>query len=301
MISTFFKLEGDKFQLETAENGAVAISKYEQFKPDVVILDIAMPVMDGVETLTRILKIDSKANVIMATASGSSEKIDECIRKGARGYVEKPFSPDELLATIRNLLKGGTKTDDIVTAFSLAGNKIQNSLHKIIDSSTSIVLKDIQVVSRKFENEIFYSNFAPTTQDAPRRDKMEEASKIEVPEECVGITAEISGQQDGIIVAVVNKTQIQNLSGNEPGYMTQEETDTYLEFFNIINNNLFSEIANFTHTKLDLSNPRLFDKEKDSQIKEKDFVKVTYEISREGEKIPLIFYLWFNVDSLISK
>jgi len=299
MISTYFKLEGDKFQLETAENGAVAISKYEQFKPDVVILDIAMPVMDGVETLTRILKIDSKANVIMATASGSSEKIDECIRKGARGYVEKPFSPEELLATIRNLLKGGTKTDDIVTAFSLAGNKIQNSLHKIIDSSTSIVLKDVEVVSRKFENPDLYSSIR--REDPVNIPGPAESKSIHVPEECVGITAEISGQQDGIIVAVVNKTQIQNLSGNEPGYMTQEETDTYLEFFNIINNNLFAEIANFTHTKLDLSNPRLFDKEKDSQIKEKDFVKVTYEISREGEKIPLNFYLWFNADALISK
>jgi len=58
MITTFFKLEDGDYEVETAENGAVALSKYETFKPDIVIMDISMPVMDGIEALTQLRKKD---------------------------------------------------------------------------------------------------------------------------------------------------------------------------------------------------------------------------------------------------
>ncbi|GFN40361.1 MAG: putative response regulatory domain-containing protein [Marine Group I thaumarchaeote] len=299
MISKFFKLEGDQYEVMVANNGAEALSKYNEFKPDVVLLDIAMPVMDGIETLSRLLKMDDKANIIMASASGSSDRVAECLRKGARGYVEKPFSPEELLVTIKNLTKTGTSKSQIVTAFSLVGNKIQSSLHKIIDSETSFTLKDIEFSPRTYEKQIFYSSANPSN---IREAHITETKRINVPEDCLAFTSEVSGQQNGIVVAVINKKQLRELRGEmNEGHMLKEEVDSYLEFFNIINHNIFSQLADFIRIKVDLSQARFYDKDKDSVIKEKDFVKASYEISREGTIIPLDFYLWFDVDALVKR
>ncbi len=101
MITKTLKVQGDSYKVETAENGKIAVEKYGKFKPDLVILDITMPEMDGVEALTRIMQMDNNATVIMVTATGTSDVIAECMRKGARGQIEKPFSPSELVATIK--------------------------------------------------------------------------------------------------------------------------------------------------------------------------------------------------------
>jgi len=297
MISTFFKLEGDEFQLETAENGAIALSKYETFKPDVVILDISMPVMDGIETLTRIMKIDRQAMVVMATASGSSEKIDECLRKGARGYVEKPFSPEDLLSTIRNLTKGGTSKTEITNLFSLAGNKMQSSMQKMFEGDISLKLKDIEVIPRTMDEQITYSHSG----EAPRvASNVDQRPTIELPEGSIGFSTEVSGQQDGIIVAILKIKDLRSFSGQEDiGYMPEEEKANYMELFNVLNNNIVSQIIEFTHVKIELSPPRFYNKETDSMIKEHDFVKITYEISVVGNTVPLEYYMWFNVDHLI--
>ena len=65
MATKFFMLQEGTYETEIANNGAEAIAKYQTFKPDVVILDIAMPIMDGIETLTKLRAMDETASVIM--------------------------------------------------------------------------------------------------------------------------------------------------------------------------------------------------------------------------------------------
>jgi len=144
MTSKFFRLKEGDYETDTASNGVEAIAKYPIFKPDFVILDISMPVMDGIETLTKLLEMDNSASIIMASAAGSSDKIDECRKKGAKGFVEKPFAPEELLTIINNLIKSGPTGKDRVTIFTLAGKRIEGSLRKMIEYTVSVELTNVE-------------------------------------------------------------------------------------------------------------------------------------------------------------
>jgi two-component system chemotaxis response regulator CheY len=89
------------YQVETAENGKTALQKYPLFKPNIVTLDLMMPEMSGYETLTKILEIDRKAIVIMLTANGEDDAVIECMKRGAMGYLTKPFKANELIESLQ--------------------------------------------------------------------------------------------------------------------------------------------------------------------------------------------------------
>ena len=97
----------NNYQIETADNGREGIEKYRKFRPDVVTLDLAMPGMDGRETLMALKEIDEDANVLMLTAADNSLVITECLEKGAAGVVLKPFKPNDLLTAIGKVTKTG--------------------------------------------------------------------------------------------------------------------------------------------------------------------------------------------------
>lgn len=77
-----------------AENGEIGVNLYKELKPDLVTLDITMPVMDGVSALKAIMEYDSSAKVIMVTAAGQKGNVVEAIKLGAFEFVTKPFDPD---------------------------------------------------------------------------------------------------------------------------------------------------------------------------------------------------------------
>jgi len=85
-----------------AETGQTAIDLYEKVKPDLVILDILMPDMNGLEALKKIREIDPDARVLMCTASEQSSHVQEALSLGAKGYIVKPFTKDVILSTIEN-------------------------------------------------------------------------------------------------------------------------------------------------------------------------------------------------------
>lgn len=87
-----------------AVNGVEAISQYEALKPDVVTLDITMPVMDGVAALKEIMKIDPKAKVIMVTAAGQKGNVVEALKLGAFEFVTKPYEEDVILDVFKKAL-----------------------------------------------------------------------------------------------------------------------------------------------------------------------------------------------------
>jgi two-component system chemotaxis response regulator CheY len=87
-----------------ASDGAQAVEVFKQVRPDVVLLDITMPVMDGLEALREILALDPKARVAMVTAVGQQKVVMEAMKAGARDFVVKPFETERLKATVDKLV-----------------------------------------------------------------------------------------------------------------------------------------------------------------------------------------------------
>ncbi len=87
-----------------AENGAVAVQKYKETRPDAVLMDITMPVMDGITAIKAILALDPSAKILMCTALGQQNLVIEALRIGAKDYIVKPFHPERVLKGIHNAL-----------------------------------------------------------------------------------------------------------------------------------------------------------------------------------------------------
>lgn len=86
-----------------ASNGKEAISQYKNLNPDLVIMDITMPLVSGVESLKEIVRYNSQANVLMCSAMGQKAFIEESIKYGAKGFVTKPFDPRLLLNEVAKI------------------------------------------------------------------------------------------------------------------------------------------------------------------------------------------------------
>ncbi len=87
-----------------AENGAKAVEKYTELKPDLVLMDITMPEMDGIQALKKIRELDPKASVIMCSAMGQQAMVIESIQSGAKDFIVKPFQTDRVLEAVRKVV-----------------------------------------------------------------------------------------------------------------------------------------------------------------------------------------------------
>lgn len=87
-----------------AEDGAMAVEKYNELKPDLVLMDITMPNMDGLEALKAIRASDANANVVMCSAMGQETMVIDAIKSGAKDFIVKPFKPDRVLKTVSTIL-----------------------------------------------------------------------------------------------------------------------------------------------------------------------------------------------------
>lgn len=84
-----------------AYNGRDALTMYQTHKPDVVLLDIAMPHMDGITALGRLMRIDPSARVVMCSAMDEQKLIIRAIQLGARDFVVKPFRSERIVSAVR--------------------------------------------------------------------------------------------------------------------------------------------------------------------------------------------------------
>ena len=86
------------------ENGAIAVEKYPEAKPDLVLMDITMPDMDGIQALKKIKEIDANANVIMCSAMGQQAMVIEAIQSGAKDFIVKPFQAERVLEAVKKVV-----------------------------------------------------------------------------------------------------------------------------------------------------------------------------------------------------
>ena len=87
-----------------AENGAKAVEKYNELKPDLVLMDITMPEMDGIQALKNIKAADSGAKVIMCSAMGQQAMVIESIQAGAKDFIVKPFQAERVLEAVKKVV-----------------------------------------------------------------------------------------------------------------------------------------------------------------------------------------------------
>ncbi len=90
--------------LHEAVDGADAVEKFTELAPDLVIMDITMPNMDGLEALKAIRAKNGSANVVMCSAMGQESMVMDAVRSGARDFIVKPFKPDRVLKTVTSIL-----------------------------------------------------------------------------------------------------------------------------------------------------------------------------------------------------
>lgn len=98
-------LEGNGYYVAgEAGDGVEAIEVYRKVKPDLVLLDITMPDMNGIEALKRIKQLDSNAKIIICSAMGYQDMIAQSIQSGAEDFIVKPFDATRLIAVIKKVL-----------------------------------------------------------------------------------------------------------------------------------------------------------------------------------------------------
>ncbi|MEW8958277.1 MAG: response regulator [Moorella sp. (in: firmicutes)] len=102
LLQLAFQEEG--YQVATAVNGRDALRQVERWRPDVVVMDVRMPVMGGLETLPRIKTIAPQTAVIIMSAYVELEAVDEIRRMGADDFIYKPFDLEELKAKVKAVL-----------------------------------------------------------------------------------------------------------------------------------------------------------------------------------------------------
>lgn len=104
MVKDILKNNGFK-DIYEAENGKIAVEKYKEIKPDLVLMDITMPEMDGITALKNIKEYDANATIIMGSAMGQQSMVTEAIQSGAKDFIVKPFQAEKIINVIKKVIE----------------------------------------------------------------------------------------------------------------------------------------------------------------------------------------------------
>jgi two-component system, NtrC family, nitrogen regulation response regulator NtrX len=132
-------LEYEKYKVDDAENGADGLVLIKKNKYDVVLCDIKMPKMDGIEVLSHIMELSADTAVVMISGHGTIETAVEAVKKGAFDFIAKPLDLNRLLLTIRNAMDKSI----LVTETKVLKKKISKTFDIIGDSAEIIAIKDM--------------------------------------------------------------------------------------------------------------------------------------------------------------
>ena len=183
-------LEYENHKVELATNGPEGIVLFEKNEFDVVLCDIKMPEMDGIEVLERILEKSNDVPVIMISGHGNIDTAVEAIKKGAYDFIEKPLDLNRLLVTIRNAME----RIDLVTQTKVLKKKV-NKTYDIVGESPAIrKVKEMIEKVAPTDARILITGSSGTGKELVARwlhEKSERASKPFVEVNCAAIPSEL--------------------------------------------------------------------------------------------------------------
>lgn len=96
--------QGGYTEIIEAQNGVEAVDMYKAEKPDLVVMDITMPEMDGIEALRLIKEYNASSNVVMCSALGQEKLVLDALKLGAADFIVKPFKPDRIMETVSKFI-----------------------------------------------------------------------------------------------------------------------------------------------------------------------------------------------------
>ncbi len=108
MLSDILTEKGHQI-IGEAENAKEAVELYQRLKPDLVTLDIIMPEVEGTDAISALkamVRVNPKAKVVMVSAMGQQEVIEECIQAGAKDFIVKPLQPSNVAGVVESVLNG---------------------------------------------------------------------------------------------------------------------------------------------------------------------------------------------------
>ncbi|HQJ47428.1 MAG TPA: response regulator, partial [Ignavibacteriaceae bacterium] len=154
--SLYHWFEEDNYEVDTAEDGETALQKYEKGKYDILLVDMKMPGMSGLDLLTKVKEIDKDALVILITAFASVPTAITALKNGAFDYITKPVDPDELAHIVNKALEQRAlkieniqlkeNIDEIIKPDNLIGESYQ--MRKVYELVYSVAITDTTVIIR---------------------------------------------------------------------------------------------------------------------------------------------------------
>ncbi|MHB9025552.1 MAG: response regulator transcription factor [Armatimonadota bacterium] len=136
-------LEAERFQVSVAENGPAALEAFRALKPEIVILDIMMPGMDGIEVCAT-LRRESEVYILMLSARESEIDKVRALEGGADDYVTKPFHASELVARLRALLRRARRGQQETPSFRWQGLEIFSDEHRVTVHGQTVPLSAME-------------------------------------------------------------------------------------------------------------------------------------------------------------
>jgi DNA-binding NtrC family response regulator len=144
-------LEYEKYEVELAEDGLKGLEKLKSGEYDVILCDIKMPGMDGIELLGKIGEISSDTPVVMISGHGNIDTAVEAIKKGAFDFIEKPLDLNRLLITIRNAMDRSTLVSEtkilkkkVSKKFEIVGKS--EAIRKVIEMADRVARTDARIL-----------------------------------------------------------------------------------------------------------------------------------------------------------
>jgi len=135
-------LNGEEYQLHYASGGQKALDHLDTFQPDVILLDVMMPELDGIEVCKQIKAIAKWKSVpiVMITALSSREDLSRCLAAGASVFISKPVNSIELRARVRSMLKIKEQYNDLQELLEIREDMVHMIVHDLRNPLTAIIL-----------------------------------------------------------------------------------------------------------------------------------------------------------------
>jgi len=147
-VANIINQESDLEVIAEAGDGAEALEAYDRLHPDVILLDLRMPRMEGVEVVRRIRERDAQALVIVLTTYDTDDEIQRALKAGAKAYVLKDISADDLVGCVRTVLAGKTFIAPAAAAKLAEGVTVRDISERTVKTHLGHLFEKLGVTSR---------------------------------------------------------------------------------------------------------------------------------------------------------